>query len=69
MNQAYSLAEVEQEIYDTYQWFHKEGGVTVYPREEGNLGALWALHDLLVDDEKTRMTAEEIEVEYGRAYV
>lgn len=52
MNNAYSLAEVEQEIYDTYQWFHKEGGVTVYPREEGQLGALWALFDILIEEEK-----------------
>lgn len=51
MNNAYSLAEVEQEIYDTYQWFHKEGGVTVYPREDGQLGALWHLFDLLIEEE------------------
>lgn len=50
MTNAYTLAEVEQDIHDTYQWFHKEApGVT--PREEGNLGALWALHDLLIEEE------------------
>lgn len=51
MNNAYTLAEVEQEIYDTYHWFHENAGVTVYPREEGQLGALWALFDLLIEEE------------------
>ncbi len=63
----YTLAEVEQEIYDTYQWFHKQAGVYVRPREEGRLGALWGLWSLLVEDEKNSMTPEEIEYEFGRA--
>lgn len=51
MTEAYTLAEVEQDIYDTYQWFHREGGIGVYPREEGRLGNLWALWDLLIEEE------------------
>lgn len=51
MNNAYTLEEVEQEIHDTYRWFHENAGVTVYPREEGQLGALWALFDLLIEEE------------------
>lgn len=50
MSNAYTLAEVENEIASVYQWFHKEAGVGVYPREEGQLGALWALFDLLVEE-------------------
>lgn len=65
MNNAYTLAEVEQEIYDTYHWFHREGGVSVYPREEGMLGSLWSLHDLLVEDRRSELTPEEFEAEYG----
>lgn len=52
MNNAYTLAEVEQEIYDTYHWFHENAGVTVYPREEGQLGALWSLFEILIEEEK-----------------
>lgn len=51
MNDAYNLAQVEQEIYETYHWFHENAGVTVYPREEGQLGALWHLFDLLIEEE------------------
>jgi hypothetical protein len=50
MSNAYTLAEVEQEIYDTYQWFHKNAGVNVYPQESGQLGALWSLFDLLIEE-------------------
>lgn len=52
MTEAYTLEEVEREIYDTYHWFHREAGVNVYPREEGRLGALWSLFDLLIEEEK-----------------
>lgn len=39
-----TLEQVEQEIYETYQWFaHEAPGVTV--REEGHLGRLWAVAD------------------------
>lgn len=48
----YTLAQVEQEIAETYKWFHENAGVNVYPREEGQLGALWSLFDLLIEDEK-----------------
>lgn len=50
MTNAYSLAEVEQEIYDTYKWFHEQNP-NVYPQETGQLGALWGLFDLLVEEE------------------
>ena len=66
MGNAYTLEEVEQEISQTYQWFHREAGVTVYPREEGHLGSLWALHDLLVEDRREVLTAEEFKAEHGR---
>ena len=52
MTSAYTLAEVEQEIYDTYRWFHANAGVTVYPREEGQLRALWSLFEILIEEEK-----------------
>lgn len=48
----YTLDEVEKEISSTYHWFHHEAGVNVYPREEGRLGALWSLFDLLIEEEK-----------------
>lgn len=47
----YKLAQVEQEIYDTYQWFHTQNP-NVYPQETGHLGALWSLHDLLIEEEQ-----------------
>lgn len=47
----YTLAQVEQEIYDTYQWFHEQNP-HVYPQETGQLGALWALHDIMIEEEK-----------------
>lgn len=50
MNDAYSLAEVEQEISDHYHWFAKNAP-GVWPREEGQLGALWALFDILIEEE------------------
>lgn len=48
----YTLAEVEEEIKSTYVWFHENAGVTVYPREEGQLGALWSLFEILIEEEK-----------------
>lgn len=52
MNNAYSLAEVEQEISDHYHWF-AQNAPGVWPREEGRLGALWGLFDLLIEEENT----------------
>lgn len=66
MGNAYTLEEVENELYETYQWFHKEAGVSVVPREEGQLGSLWALHDLLVEDRRTELPPEEFRAEHGR---
>lgn len=41
------LAEVEEEIYHTYQWFAKEApGVVV--QEEGRLAQLWSAFDHLI---------------------
>lgn len=48
---AYTLAEVEQEISDHYHWF-AQNAPGVWPREEGRLGALWGLFDLLIEEEK-----------------
>lgn len=48
----YTLAQVEEEISQTYRWFHENAGISVYPREEGQLGALWSLFDLLIEEEK-----------------
>lgn len=47
---AYTLSEVEQELYETYRWFHKENPL-VKPQETGQLGALWSLFDLLIEEE------------------
>lgn len=46
----YTLAEVEQEIYSQYRFFH-EKAPDAYPQETGQLGALWALFDLLIEEE------------------
>lgn len=46
----YTLAEVESEIQQTYFWFAKNAP-GVWPREEGQLGALWALFDILIEEE------------------
>lgn len=51
MNNAYTLAEVEQEIYSQYRFFH-EKAPHAYPQETGQLGALWALFDILIEEEK-----------------
>lgn len=50
MNNAYTLPELEQEIYDTYRWFHDQNPF-VKPQESGNLGALWALFDIMIAEE------------------
>lgn len=50
MTAAYTLPEVENEIAETYRWFH-ENAPGVWPREEGQLGALWHLFDLLIEEE------------------
>lgn len=46
----YTLPEVEADIHQTYKWFH-ENAPGVWPQEEGQLGALWALFDLLIEEE------------------
>lgn len=46
----YTLEEVEQDIYDMYQWFHGQNP-NVRPQATGRLGDLWALWDLLMEDE------------------
>lgn len=46
-----TLEQVEQSIYETYQWFAREApGVT--PVETGTLGDLWALFDALIWQEE-----------------
>lgn len=62
----YTLEEVEQEIYSQYRFFHEQAP-HAYPQETGQLGALWALHGILVEEEKTKMTVEEIAYEFGEA--
>lgn len=52
MTEAYTLAQVESEIQQTYRWF-AENAPGVWPREEGQLGALWGLFDLLVEEEES----------------
>lgn len=47
---AYTLEEVEQKIHDTYQFFATVAP-GVQPREEGELGVLWALFDDMVGAE------------------
>lgn len=50
MSEAYTLDTVHEEIAEVYRWFAREApGVT--PREEGVLGALWALADALHEEE------------------
>lgn len=51
MGNAYTLEEVENELYETYKWFHQENPL-VKPQETGQLGALWALFDLLIEEEQ-----------------
>lgn len=60
----YTLAEVEQEIQETYFWFHEQNPF-VKPQETGRLGDLWALHEILVDEKKAEMTQDEIAYEFG----
>jgi len=44
------LAQVEKEIYDTYQWFAREApGVVV--QEQGHLARLWSVADALYAEE------------------
>lgn len=62
----YTLEEVEQDIYNHYRFFYSEVGSTVTPREEGQLGSLWALYDLLVEDLRGVIPGGEFEREYGR---
>lgn len=48
---AYTLPELEKDIHDTYKWFHRENPF-VKPQETGNLGALWALFDIMIAEEQ-----------------
>jgi len=45
-----TLQEVEQAIYDTYQWWHREKP-GVHPREVGTLADLWRRVDYLYSKE------------------
>ena len=45
-----TLAQVEEAIYNLYQWFHRENP-DVYPQESGYLGQLWSLFDQLIEEE------------------
>lgn len=49
MENAYTLEEVENEIFETYRWFHEQSP-GVRPQETGQLGALWALWDILIEE-------------------
>lgn len=40
-----NLEQVEQEIYETYQWFHREAP-NVKPQEAGHLAQLWRYVDM-----------------------
>lgn len=46
-----TVAQIEQEIYETYQHFHREAP-GVQPQEEGRLGFLWEAFDYLVTQEQ-----------------
>lgn len=61
----YTLAQVEQEIYQQYRFFY-ENAPGVYPQESGQLGALWSLHDLLVEERREEISPEEFRNEHGR---
>lgn len=43
-----TLEQIEQEIYEYYQWFSKEAPL-VTPSETGRLGELWGLFDRMVE--------------------
>lgn len=44
------LKDVEQAIFDHYQWFHREHP-GIHPQEAGKLGQLWEAFDFLVKRE------------------
>jgi hypothetical protein len=61
----YTLDEVHADIHTIYRWWaEKAPGVT--PVEENELGALWALADRLVEDQRTTLTPEQFSHEFGR---
>lgn len=45
-----SIEQVEQDIYNLYQHFHREAP-GVWPREEGQLAHLWSTFDYLREQE------------------
>lgn len=50
MTDTYTLDEIHEEIAEIYHWWARNApGVT--PLEDGRLGALWALHDLMIEEE------------------
>lgn len=49
MTEAYTLDEIHDEIAEHYRFFAKERP-GVWPQETGRLGALWRLHDILVEE-------------------
>lgn len=44
-----NLEQVEKEIYETYQWFHREAP-HVRPAEAGRLALLWRAFESLVSE-------------------
>lgn len=48
MTERMTLDEVEQALYDTYQFFHQVQP-DVRPQETGQLGQLWAMFDEMVE--------------------
>lgn len=44
-----NLEQVEREIYETYQWFHREAP-SVKPQEHGRLAQLWRYVDMSLTD-------------------
>lgn len=48
---AYTLDEIHEEIAEIYHWF-AQASPGVRPQETGRLGALWSLHDLMVEEER-----------------
>jgi len=49
-----TLEEIDQQLYDTYQWWHiNKPGVT--PVEVGRLAQLWRAFDRLVVEQKVEL--------------
>lgn len=48
------LEDVEQAIYAHYRWFHEQAPHVVPNPDSGELGALWALFDVYMEEERER---------------